>query len=168
MGDLKALAACLFWQPATTSSLGNVTGELKGGQKRVTILVGRETMFFLASPGAVMQLKCGSAALGIVNHFNSLNAEDEMLALRILHGSGKIFAQFPWKPLPLIHFSVVFSIPYLQLIWHNIVVSLNHVPTWPGCPWRFLPAGEGPRRSWEGKLISSRGTDAEQQSPAVP
>lgn len=76
VGDLKALAASLFWQPATTSSLGNVTGELKGGQKRVTILVGRETVFFLASLGAVMQLKRGGAALGIANHFNSLNAED--------------------------------------------------------------------------------------------
>lgn len=61
----------------------------------MTILVGRETVFFLASHGAVMQLKCGSAALGIVNRFNSLNAEDEMLALRILRGSGKIFAHSP-------------------------------------------------------------------------
>lgn len=74
----------------------------------MTILVGRETVFFLASPGAVMQLKCGGAALGIANHFNSLNTEDEMLALRVLCGSSKISAHSPWKPLPLIH---LFSVP---------------------------------------------------------
>lgn len=73
----------------------------------MTILVGRETVFFLAPLGAVMQLKCGGAALGIANHFNSLNAEDEMLALRIVCGSAKISAYSPWKPLPLIH---IFSV----------------------------------------------------------
>lgn len=74
----------------------------------MTILVGREIVFFLASLGAVIQLKCGGAALGIANHFNSLNAEDEMLALRIPRGSAKISAHSPWKPLPLIRF---FSVP---------------------------------------------------------
>ena len=92
----------------TTFSLGNVAGELKGGQKRVTILVGREIIFFLASLGALMQLKCGSAALGIANNFNCLNTEDEVLAFRILCGSAKISAYSPWKPLPLIH---LFSVP---------------------------------------------------------
>lgn len=106
MGDL---IACIFCQPMTTFCLGNVTGELKGCEKRVTILVGREMVFFLASLGAVMQLKCGSTALGIANHFNSLNTEDEVLAFRILCGSAKISAYSSWKPLPLIRlFSVSF------------------------------------------------------------
>lgn len=93
----------------TTFSLGNVTGQLKGGQKRVTILAGREIVFFLASLGAVMQLKCGSTVLGIGNHFNSLNTEDEVLAFRILCGKAKISAYSPWNPLPLIH---LFSVPF--------------------------------------------------------
>lgn len=111
MGDFKALAARIFLQPVNTVCLGNVRGELTGGQKRVTVLVGREIVFFLASLGAVMQLKCGSSALGIADHFNSLNTEDEVQAFRILRGSAKISAFSPWKTLPLIH---LFSVPLLS------------------------------------------------------
>lgn len=104
----------------------------------MTVLVGREIIFFLASFGAVMQLKCGSTALGIANHFNSLNTEDEVLAFRILCGSAKISAYSPWKPLPLIHPVC----PCLQLIQENNVVSLNHVLAWQGGARRFLSTSE--------------------------
>lgn len=101
----------------------------------MTILVGRETVFFLASHGAVMQLKCGTATLGIANHFYSLNAEDEMLGLRILCGSKKdskgnmlLRAHSPWKPLPLINFFSHFSHPLPSAD----MAKYCSVPTWPG------------------------------------
>lgn len=152
----------MFWQPITTFSLVNVTGELRGGQKRVTILLGREIIFFLASLDAVMLLKCGSAALGIANHFNALHTEDGVLSFRILCGSVKMH-------IPLGHLCLwsIFSVcPFFRLIRENNAVSLNHVPAWWGGPWRFLSASEELRGSKDGKplevkLIWIRQTDAE-------
>lgn len=131
----------------------------------MTILVGKETMFFLASLGAVMQLKCGSAALGIANHFNSLNAEDEMLALRILGGSAKISAHSPWKPLPLIRF---FSVPLPSADtakYCGVIESCTHLAR---VSLEASASRRGTKVDWEVKLLSSRGTGAEQWSPAVP
>lgn len=118
----------------------------------MTILAGRETVFFLASLGAVMQLKCGGAALGIANNFNYLNAEDEMPALRILCGSAKISAHSPWGPLLLFHF---FSVPLADTAkYHSVTESCPHLA-------RVSLEVSASRRGTKVEL-GDRGTNAEQ------
>lgn len=75
----------------TPFSLGSVTGELKGGRDSDNISQKRNCIFL----GSVMGLKCGSAAFGIADHSNSVNAEDEVLGSRILLGSAEIPANAP-------------------------------------------------------------------------
>lgn len=67
----------------------------------MTILAGRETVFFLASLGAVMQLKCGGAALGIANNFNSLNAEDGNASFKDRAWKCKNISTFPSEAFAL-------------------------------------------------------------------
>lgn len=129
-----------------TFSLVNVTGELQGGQKRVTILLGREIIFFLASLGAVMQLKCGSAALGIADHFNALDTEGEVLTFRILCGCVKMSAYSSWTPLPLVH---LFSVPFI------LADTRKQCGVTESCPCLV-------RRSLE-LSVSKRGTKGEQE-----
>jgi len=135
----------------------------------VTALVGREIVFSLASLGAVMQLKCGSTALGIARNFNSLNTEDEVLAFRILRESAKISAYSPWKPLPSIR---LFSVPLPSAAMGKQCGVTESCPCLVRRSSEVSVSRQGTVESEDGqplevKLTRIRVTDAE-RSPAVP